>query len=234
MSVTVTTDTKTKVGAKPKAGGTDVGGNGFRGNGRAPGPGGDQRPGPRQEQSEPNKYRIGMMVAIASIIMLFAALSSAYIIRQTRGLSDAGDWQAMRLPRLLWFNTVLLVASSASLELARRRLRRGNLTRFNRWMAIATLLGIGFLVGQLVVWRQLAAQGIYLSSNPHSSFFYLLTGAHGIHLLGGIAALSYVTVRGLRYHYDQQKRAAVEATALYWHFMDVLWIYLFFLLFFWG
>jgi cytochrome c oxidase subunit 3 len=235
MGVTVTTNSATtRVGTKPRTGG--VGSNGFRGNGKPRGPGGGQ-PGPRDRDSsgfEPQKYRIGILVAIASIVMLFAALSSAYIIRQTRGLSDAGDWQAIALPRLLWFNTVLLAASSVSLEAARRMLRRGKFAGFNRWMLTATLLGVGFLIGQIVVWRQLAAQGIYLSSNPHSSFFYLLTGAHGIHLLGGIVAMTYVTIGGLRYYYNQQNRAAVEATALYWHFMDGLWIYLFFLLFFWG
>jgi cytochrome c oxidase subunit 3 len=119
------------------------------------------------------------------------------------------------------------------MEGARRALGRGDFARFNRWILSTAALGVTFLAGQLVAWRELAAQGIYISSNPHSSFFYLLTSLHAVHLLGGVLALAYVSVAALRLRVGLSKRPAVEATALYWHFMDGLWLYLFLLLFFW-
>jgi cytochrome c oxidase subunit 3 len=182
----------------------------------------------------PQKYHIGMWVALAGILMLFAALISAYIIRQTKGLGENLEpWQPVALPALLWINTAALVASSVSIEVARRSLARGGFVAFNRWMLLTTSLGAAFLAGQIVAWRQLAAQGVYLNSSPHSSFFYVLTSLHGVHLLGGVIALGYVTLRGLRYDFGPARRTAVDVTALYWHFMDGLWVFLFLLLFFW-
>lgn len=187
------------------------------------------------------RYRLGMWIGLASILMLFAAFTSAYIYRQ--GL--AGDWQPIRIPGILWIGTVLLIASSVALELARRGLARGEIPAFQLWLSITALLGIGFLFGQITAWRQLAASGIYLASNPNSSFFYLLTGAHGVHLLGGVIALGWITLRAWRrdtllaMEGDRlrsvavRREAIVDATALYWHFMDALWIYLFALLLVW-
>ena len=97
---------------------------------------------------------------------------------------------------------------------------------------MTTLLGVVFLAGQLIAWRQLAAQGVFINSHPHSSFFYVLTSLHGLHLLGGVIALSYVTVAAFRMRIGLKRRAAVDVTAIYWHFMDGLWIYVFVLLFF--
>ena len=98
---------------------------------------------------------------------------------------------------------------------------------------MTTLLGVAFLAGQLIAWRQLAGQGIYVDSHPHSSFFYLLTSLHALHLLGGIIALAYITIAGLRLRISLRRRTVVNVTAIYWHFMDGLWVYLFLLLFFW-
>ena len=100
-------------------------------------------------------------------------------------------------------------------------------------MTLTCLLGAAFLVGQLWIWRLLADQGIYLSGNPHSSFFYLLTGVHGVHLLGGVAGLATLTARAWISAVGIPARASLNVTALYWHFMDGLWIYLLVLLFFW-
>jgi cytochrome c oxidase subunit 3 len=106
-----------------------------------------------------------------------------------------------------------------------------------RWLLVTVLLGIGFLASQLFAWKQLARQGVYLASNPHSSFFYLLTAAHAVHLIGGLLALIFLWARS-RLHADAVKvtpsrQAAADAVTIYWHFMDVLWIYLFLLLFLW-
>jgi cytochrome c oxidase subunit 3 len=137
------------------------------------------------------------------------------------------------VPLVLWIDTVILLASSVTIELARRALKRNQYEPFRRWISVTTLLGIGFLAGQIIAWRQLAGQGIYVDSHPHSSFFYLLTSLHGLHLFGGVIALAWVTIAALRLRIGMRKRTMVEVTALYWHFMDGLWIYLFLLLFFW-
>jgi cytochrome c oxidase subunit III len=131
----------------------------------------------------------------------------------------------VRIPALLWLNTVVLLASSGTLELARKRLAQSDVRSFRRLWLVTTVLGVIFLVGQVVAWRILVTQGIYLASNPASSFFYIFTGAHGLHLLGGVAALIYVARR----NYDTAKitrTVAAEVTSYYWHFMDALWLFL--------
>lgn len=213
--------------------------------GRKPGPGGDP-PGSdptgsndwppgwtSDDASEPQKYRIGMWVGLASILMLFIALTSAYIVRGVPGLSGGdSDWFPIAMPRVLWLTTGVLILSSVTIELARRALKRNEYSGFKRWISVTTFLGVAFLAGQLMAWQQLTAQGVYINSHPHSSFFYLLTSLHGVHLLGGVIALGYVTVAGLRMRIGFKRRAAVDVTSIYWHFMDGLWIYLFGLLFF--
>ena len=208
-----------------------------------PGPGGprdsdppekDWPPGWTHEHAiEPQKYRIGMWVGLASILMLFIALTSAYIVRGVPALSGGdSDWLPLEMPRVLWITTAVLLLSSVSIELARRALKRNEYEGFKRWISLTTLFGVAFLAGQLLAWKQLTTQGVYINSHPHSSFFYLLTSLHGVHLLGGVIALGYVTVAALRMRIGFRRRAAVDVTATYWHFMDGLWIYLFVLLFF--
>jgi cytochrome c oxidase subunit 3 len=174
-------------------------------------------------------YHTGMILALLAISMLFIAFTSAYVVRG--GLGD--DWVPIQLPSLLWVNAVLLLASSVTIELTRRALNHGLRSQCNTWLTITALLGAAFLIGQLDVWRQLAAQGIYLATNPSSSFFYLLTGSHAIHLFGGFLALLYIVWEAWRYRLGPAKRTLVEVTAIYWHFMDGLWIYILVLLWYW-
>ena len=182
--------------------------------------------------SAANRYRIGIWVAMASILMMFTALSSAYIVRA----SSSDDWQPLTMPRILLLSTALIVISSGTLEAARRKLKDASSNAHRRWLLATMCLGIGFLISQLLAWRQLVRQGVYVASNPHSSFFYLLTAAHGVHLLGGLAALAYLTLRTRARQESQvavaKSQAGADAVTLYWHFMDFLWLYLFVLLFF--
>src|SRR5437773_11559641 len=137
-----------------------------------------------EDAAEPQKYRIGMWVGLASILMLFVALTSAYIVRRVPALGGGQeDWQPIDMPAVLWLNTGLLLVSSASIELARRALKRNEYAGFKKWISLTTLFGVAFLTGQVMAWRQLAAQGVFINSHPHSSFFYLLTSLHGLHLL---------------------------------------------------
>lgn len=184
-------------------------------------------------KSSASRYRIGMWVAMAAILMMFTALTSAYIVRS----ASANDWQPLKMPRILLLSTALIVISSGTLETARRKLKDAPANAHRRWLLLTVALGLGFLVSQLLAWQQLVRQGIYISSNPHSSFFYLLTATHGVHLLGGLVALVYLSLRTRLARENQlavvKRQGAADAVTLYWHFMAVLWLYLFVLLFFW-
>lgn len=183
--------------------------------------------GPAREWKVPARaYRTGMWMALVAIVMLFAAFTSAFVVR--KGLSN--DWVTTELPRVLWLNTLILIVSSTTLEVSRRSLKAGAGSRFKGWLYVTVALGLAFLGGQLLAWRELTSRGVYLSTNPSSSFFYLLTATHGVHLAGGIVALAYVALRAGRIALVAANRTAVDVTALYWHFMDGLWIYIFVLL----
>ncbi|HEX8457994.1 MAG TPA: cytochrome c oxidase subunit 3 [Pyrinomonadaceae bacterium] len=240
----------TTVSTKPAGGGVStktksvrVGGTGKRptggnGGGQPPNGGGGDGNGHGRafRDAAPQQYRIGMWLALSAILMMFAALSSAYVFRSTR---TQQTWQAFAVPSLLWVSTALILSSSITIEIARRALRRGASEAYRRWLVVSLAFGLGFLAAQLLAWRALAAQGIYLATNPHSSFFYLLTGLHALHLMGGIIGLCYLTLRARRVFLAGtatevgKERARADAIGMYWHFMDGLWVYLFALLFLW-
>jgi len=172
----------------------------------------------------------GLYVLLAATTMAFAAFTSAYVVR--RGISN--DWVAVPLPRILWLNTAVLIASSLMLEVARGALKSGRRAVFNRYWTAGTVLGILFLAGQAIAWRDLDAAGIFIATNPSSSFFYLLTATHGLHIIGGLSALAYVDVKALRLQLGPGKRTAVDVSAVFWHFVDGVWIFLMVLFLVWG
>jgi len=171
----------------------------------------------------------GIWVGITGISMMFAAFTSALVVRQ----GSAADWRHFTLPAVLYLNTLLLFASSFTLEVARRRIRafmngaRNQTESPVRWLHITLGLGLLFVAGQYLAWRQLSAQGLYLSTNPSSSFFYVLTATHALHVLGGLFGLIYV-IRKL--NAMVLRRTTLDTASRYWHFMDVLWLYLLILL----
>ena len=165
-----------------------------------------------------------MVIALGGILMFFMALVSAFIVR--KGLPN-GAWIPLPVPRILWLNTLILVASSFTLARARKLFLEHNDEGFRRWWGVSTILGIFFLAGQIIAWRQLASEGVYVSTNPSSSFFYVFTAAHGLHLLGGVIALLSVAFRPTR---KLTRGTAIEVVSMYWHFMDGLWVFLFLLL----
>jgi cytochrome c oxidase subunit III len=205
----------------------DVGGGGGGHKPPSPGGGGDDSSGKRRRpvQPSPRRYYTGITLAILSILMFFMALASAFIVRR-----GSNDWIPVHIPAILWVNTAVLLASSVVLELSRRRLANADVRGFRALWFVTTALGVLFLGGQILAWRQLLLQGIFVASNPGSSFFYIFTGLHGVHLLGGVCALLYVLVR----NFDRAKVAkpvAAEIVGHYWHFMDALWIFLLALLY---
>jgi cytochrome c oxidase subunit 3 len=167
---------------------------------------------------------------LAATTMVFAAFTIAFVAR--RGFS--GDWSAVPKPRILFVNTAILLASSVILDFSRRALKAGDRGRFNRWWTAATALGILFLAGQWLAWRQLAASGVFVASNPASSFFYVLTAAHAFHVLGGLSALIYVDVEAWRLRLGPAKRTVIDTSAIFWHFLDGLWVCLMLLFYVWA
>src|SRR5271170_3349677 len=205
----------------------DVGGGGGGGKPPVPGGGGDDANGKSRQplQPSPRRYYTGITLAILSILMFFMALASAFIVRR-----GANDWIAVHLPPILWVNTLILLASSLTLELSRRRLANSDLRGFRALWCVTTGLGILFVAGQVLAWRQLLVQGIFVASNPGSSFFYIFTGLHGVHLLGGLCALFYVLARNFE-RAKVTRPVAAEIVGHYWHFMDALWVFLLALLY---
>jgi cytochrome c oxidase subunit 3 len=184
----------------------------------------------KDQSGEPT--RTGIWVGLAAIAMSFAALTSALYVREGSGYAD---WTHISLPPILWLNTLALVLSSITLERARRRvaafMRGEESTRSLATLCLnATMvLGLVFVVGQYFAWLQLRSKGLYLPTNPNSSFFYVLTGVHLIHVLGGLGGLTRVIVK-FRSTALPLRRSTMDASSYYWHFMGLLWIYLLFIL----
>ena len=168
-------------------------------------------------------------VALFAISMMFAAFTSALIVRKGSSM----DWQSFALPSILYFNTFLLLVSSVALEVARRRVdafmkgTRSSAERPSLWLYVTLSLGLLFVAGQYIAWQQLRAEGMYLATNPSSSFFYVLTATHALHVLGGLGGLLYVLYKLNKL---TLRRNTMVATARYWHFMGALWVYLILLL----
>lgn len=179
----------------------------------------------------PDPARTGIWVGLAAITMSFAAFTSALIVRQGSG----NDWQRIAIPRILYLNTAILILSSLTLEIARRKtasyIRAKGATRSQAmgWLFATLTLGLVFVVGQYAAWLQLRSQGLYLATNPNSSFFYLLTAVHAIHVLGGLGGLARI-IRRLVPATPILRKSTIDATSYYWHFMGILWIYLLFIL----
>jgi cytochrome c oxidase subunit 3 len=197
-----------------------------KGGGNEPPSGGDgdkrRRPGP----PSPRRYYTGIALGIVSIFMFFMALASAYLVQRT----TSNRWVPVHLPAILWVNTIVLLVSSVTMEQARKRLSLADLSGFRVLWMVTTALGLAFLAGQLAAWRLLVAQGIYVATNQGSSFFYIFTAVHGMHLVGGITALIYVYRRNFE-SANVSLSTAAEVTSYYWHFMDGLWLFLLALLF---
>ena len=179
------------------------------------------------ESSKTNAYTnadLGLWGFLATIAMLFAGFSSAYLVRRA-----AGDWLPIAAPQVLYWNTLILVFSSAGLEIGRVALRAGKQSAFRSWTFAGTLLGFAFLAGQVIAWKQLVDIGIFLPTSPHSSFFYIFSGLHGVHLLGGVGWLLYSF--GRAWGDSERGYTALRLCATYWHFLTAIWLFIFYLLF---
>lgn len=170
-----------------------------------------------------DQLRLGLWIFLATVTMLFGAFTSAYIVRRS-----GSDWRPVALPSILWLNTLVLMASSVAVEAASR------FGSHRRWRAatmsfgLAVAFGIAFLVGQFTAWRQLAAAGVYLPTSPHSSFFYMLTGAHGLHVVAALAVLTWGLVKTQSAWRNPRAWATQMALCrTFWHYLGAVWVFLF-------
>ena len=212
---------------------------------------GGSGPGAPDYATRLRRARLGLLVALIPVLMLFVSFTSAYVVRQGLPTLDpqtnqmVRDWIPVKLPALLLVNTFVLVLSSMGMELARRQIKRQMQQELPAetaprasagsqgsmpWLAMTLILGLAFLFGQWTAWKQLAESGFYVSTSPSSSFVYLLTGTHAVHLIGGVLVLCAAGVASLVGVSLVRRSIVVDITAWYWHFMAGVWIYIFCLL----
>lgn len=180
------------------------------------------------EPLKPHKYPVHPLqvitwLFIAAVVMLFAAFTSYYIVK----MADTKNWAAFRLPKLFWANTCAIVISSGTLHWGWLSLKRGRLKNLQRALVLTALFGILFLVGQILAWQILYNENIILNGNASYSILYLLTGTHILHLTAGLAVLFVVLIRSFRNHYSPENSLGLILCAQYWHFLTLLWVYLF-------
>ena len=171
--------------------------------------------------------RLALMIACGSILMMFAALTSAYIIRQ-----QAGNWLEFPLPQLFYVSTGMLLASSLALQLGYNAFKKSKDVAYRGLVALSLALAIGFVLTQYEAWQEMYDAGLQLKGNPAPAFIYVLSGLHAAHVLGGVVALVVAAIHAFKLPVVPTPRRILryQLTLTYWHFMDFLWIYL--LLFF--
>lgn len=175
----------------------------------------------RRSKIHPKKF--ALWVACASMLMLFAAFTSAYIVRQA-----AGNWLEFRLPDIFYINTIVILLSSAALHGSYLAFKRGKTQAYRVLLGITLILGLAFLVLQYQGWQALNDIGVGLTTNPSGSFVYVISGVHAAHILGGIAALvvAIIHANALPHKVTKARKLRFELTSIYWHFVDFLWVYL--------
>ena len=175
-----------------------------------------------------NRWKFIVWLFIVTIIMFFAAFTSAYLVRRAEG-----NWTEFNIPTIFYFSTAVLVISSVFMHLSLMAARKDNFKNIKSFITITFVFGLMFLIMQYVGWQKLQSQGVYLKGNPAESFYYVLTGAHGFHLITGLVVLLFAFIEAFKMSIHSKNLTRIEVCATYWHFLDILWIYLFmFLLFF--
>ena len=168
----------------------------------------------------PNKFMLWLF--IATIVMLFAAFTSAYIVRQAEG-----NWLDFKLPATFLWSTIVIVISSASMQLTYGSVKRDELNKAKMGILVTLVLGLVFLATQLAGWAALVDADVYFVGNPAGSFMYVLTGLHGFHILAGLIFLMVVFIAIMRFKVHSRNAVLVEMCTTFWHFLGGLWIYLY-------
>lgn len=204
-------------------GGNDGGGDGFK-----------RESFEQRDDTRPDKSRIVTWFLLLVVLMTFGGLIGAYVVVSTNGVAE---WRPFDLPVQVWVSTALILVSSISYHIAKSSIDRGRQNNGRKWLLVTSGIGAAFISSQILVWLILVQQGVYMRGNPYAGFFYILTGIHAVHVLGGIIALGAIVVRS--WHETEYgpeleyRRNLARSVGWYWHFMGVLWLALFVLLGFW-
>jgi cytochrome c oxidase subunit 3 len=177
----------------------------------------------QQRKIHPHKFTL--WVAIGSILMMFAGLTSAYIVKRSQA-----NWLMLEIPLVFWFSTVTILLSSVTVHLALKGIKQRDMMTYRRWLVITAILGLMFLVLQIIGFYQFGENDIRLigaGSNASYSFLLAISGLHGLHVLGGVIALVVIAIRAISISKRNYSSIPLEVAATYWHFVDLLWIYLF-------
>lgn len=175
-----------------------------------------------------NKWKFIIWLFIVTIIMFFAAFTSAYLVRRAEG-----NWTDFQIPVIFWYSTAVLIVSSIFMHLSYLAAKKDEFGRLRTFISLTFGFGLIFLIMQYLGWLDLQSQGIFLKGNPSGSFYYVLTGLHGFHLITGLVVLLYAFIAARKMEVHSKNMIQMEVCATYWHFLDILWVYLFlFLLFF--
>ncbi|NJO91499.1 MAG: cytochrome oxidase subunit III [Chloroflexia bacterium] len=176
-----------------------------------------------QNRSKVHPHKFALLLGCASIVMMFAAWTSAYVVRQA-----AGNWLEFRLPNLFFINTAVILASSLTLHLSYRSFLNRQESLYKLFLFVTFILGFSFVALQYVAWTKLKLIGVPLTKNPSGDFVYVLTGFHAAHVIGGIGVLTVALIHAfaLKFSPSPKRKLRFELTLIYWHFVDALWLYL--------
>lgn len=163
-----------------------------------------------------------MWLGIAGMVMLFAALTSAYLVRKGQG-----NWQAFHIPLIFWVNTGAIILSSVTMQISVKAFSKYDVQKYRRALLATLGLGTFFLIGQVVGWQQLDRGGIHLTGNPSGSYLYVISGVHAAHIAAGVLILFFAVLKSFFRPFNPNRLINLQITATYWHFVDILWIYLF-------
>jgi cytochrome c oxidase subunit 3 len=174
------------------------------------------------KESSVNPRKFIVWLFIVTIVMLFAALTSAYLVKQ-----GEGNWLRFELPGIFWFTSGIILMSSVSMQLAYWASKKDQITKIRIFLSLTLLLGMAFLYGQYQSWEELVQQDVFFVGNPAGSFIYVLTGLHGFHLISGIIFLLFVLYSAFKFKIHSKNITWMEMSTTYWHFLGALWLYLF-------
>ena len=174
----------------------------------------------QRKKIHPHKFTL--WVALGSIVMMFAGLTSAYIVKR-----DQATWTSFPIPRAFWYSTALILASSVTIQMALKAFRERDMLKYRNLMTLTTVLGIGFIVLQWMGFRSIWNLGITFKGSGGGQFLYIIAGLHAVHVLGGIIALIVMFIKAYASRVRRYNSVPVELMSTYWHFVDLLWVYLF-------
>ena len=219
-------------GGSNKPGGGDRGGG--SNDGGSPGGGPEHRSEDISDESVPDKSKVVTWFLLLVVLMTFGGLIGAYVVIATNGVAE---WQPFELPIQVWISTAIILASSATYHFAQSAIYANDHRRLRKLLIATTALGAAFIASQIVVWLELVNRGYYMRGNPYAGFFYIITGIHAVHVLGGVIALGSIFLRTANEtEYGPElayRRNLARAVGWYWHFIGILWIVIFVMLGFW-